>query len=291
MDQRRYWTAVIFLFVLFEAVTMQIRGPLLASFQSSFGLSEGRLGLIAPAGTIGFLIAILSVGFRTGKINLTRFLVIGAIGSVFSTFFISLAFSFPILLALLLLQGIMAGVFRAIDRPVLSHLYPVNRGRIFSIYTFVWAVGAASAPIFVNLVLSVGSWRIAYVVLAVCFVVPSLLMLFADRPDQLDNEERLSLESLRTIVRKPAVAGMGMGVVLVGSIEGVMFTWLPYYASQFFSPSTANLVLSVYLAAYIPGDSSIAISLKRSVIKNCYCSFSSPPSLRTSRSSRLPVRS
>lgn len=253
MRQRYYWSVLVFWFVVFEAMAMQVRGPLLVSFQSAFDLSEGQLGLIAPAGTAGFLIAILSVGIQTGRINLVRVLMIGAVGSVLTTVLIGLSVSFSMLLAFILLQGVMAGVFRAIDRPILSHLYPVNRGRVFSIYTFVWAIGAAAAPIVVNVFLSIGGWRLVYAVLAVGFVVPPLLMLFVGRPDQLDNEEQLSPELLKTIVRRPAIVGMGLGMVFSGLIEGILFTWLPYYAAQFFPSSTANLLLSVYLASYIPG--------------------------------------
>ncbi|WP_267877954.1 hypothetical protein [Natrinema versiforme] len=41
METRYDWTAIIFLFVVAEAITMQMRGPLLTSFQTSFSLSEG----------------------------------------------------------------------------------------------------------------------------------------------------------------------------------------------------------------------------------------------------------
>ncbi|MCD2205256.1 MFS transporter [Halobacterium sp. KA-6] len=39
---------------------------------------------------------------------------------------------------------------------------------------------------------------------------------------------------------------------LVGSLEGTIFTWLAYYATGFVPATTANLLLSTYLLAYIP---------------------------------------
>ncbi|WP_324618345.1 MFS transporter [Natrinema versiforme] len=195
----------------------------------------------------------MAVGFKTGQMNLKRLLLIGAIGTAVSTFLVSQAFSFPILLVLLFFQGATAGIFRAIDRPVLSHLFPVNRGEVFNTYTAVWAIGAASEPIFVNGMLSIGDWRIAYLVLAVAFIAPFALLISMDRPDQLDNEERLSLTSLWDVLKRPAVFSMALGLMASGAIEGVIFTWLPYYATRHFPTATANLLLSVHLASYIPG--------------------------------------
>jgi len=42
-------------------------------------------------------------------------------------------------------------------------------------------------------------------------------------------------------------------MTLLGGIEGIFFTWLPYYASTLVSRNLANLLLSTYLLAYIPG--------------------------------------
>lgn len=46
---------------------------------------------------------------------------------------------------------------------------------------------------------------------------------------------------------------MGGALILSGGVEGSLFTWLPYFAAHFFEPSTANLLLTVYLLGYVPG--------------------------------------
>lgn len=252
MKARGYWVPGIFVFVAAEALAMQMRGPLLSNFQESFGLSEGLLGLIVPAATVGFLFSILLVGFRAGRIDNKRFLLVGTVGMVAATALISLVPSFGFLLVSFLFQGLAAGVFRAIDRPVLSHLYPTQRGRIFNLYTFVWALGAALAPLFVNRLLRFGDWRLAYLALAPVFAVPFALLVGLDRPAELTNETALSIVSVRDVVSRPAVAGMGFSLVLSGGVEGSLFTWLPFYAEQYFSTPTANLLLSVFFVAYIP---------------------------------------
>ena len=46
---------------------------------------------------------------------------------------------------------------------------------------------------------------------------------------------------------------MGIALALNGGVERSLFTWLPYFAAQLFESSTANLLLTAYLLAYIPG--------------------------------------
>jgi len=41
-------------------------------------------------------------------------------------------------------------------------------------------------------------------------------------------------------------------MVLTGALEGILFTWLVYYAETIYATATANTLLSVSLLAYIP---------------------------------------
>ena len=261
---RRYvWTAAIFLFVAFEAVTMQMRGPLLTSFQATFGVQGSLLGFVTPAATVGFTLSLLAVGFKTGTLNVKRFLLLATIGTAVTTVLVSYASSFPLLLLFLCLQGGAAGVFRALDRPVLSHLYPVGRGRIFSLYTLLWAVGATTAPLYVNHMIATEDWRLAYLVAGGVFLFPLLLLVKLPTPTELGNEQRLSPDAFRDLLANPAVQVMGIGLVLSGGIEGALFTWLPFYAEQFFTTQRANRLLSLYFVAYIPGRIAISYLISR----------------------------
>lgn len=61
-DRVRTWTGVIFLFIFADAVSMQARGPILASLEGEFGVSDAALGPVAPAGTVGSLTAVVATG-------------------------------------------------------------------------------------------------------------------------------------------------------------------------------------------------------------------------------------
>ncbi len=253
MSSRRVWVVAIFLFVMGDAVATQIRGALLPSFQSSFGVSEGLLGLVAPAGTVGFVLAVLAIGFVSGRVDLRRTLLVGIAAMSVALLVMSAAPVYWLFLAVMIGQGGAAGVFRGADRPVLTHLYPSRRGRIFALYSLAWALGAVTGPVLVNAVLAVTDWRVSYVVLGLFFVPIGLLVWRADLPATTDNEQSLSLAGLRVLLHRPAVLGAVGCMTLLGGIEGIFFTWLPYYASTILPRDLANLLLSTFLLAYIPG--------------------------------------
>lgn len=253
MSSRRVWVVAIFLFVMGDAVATQSRGALLESFQSTFGVSEGLLGLVAPAGTVGFVVAIVAVGFVSGRIDLKRTLLIGTAATAICLLVMSAAPVYWLFLVVMIGQGGAVGAFRGVDRPILSHLYPSRRGRIFGLYSLAWALGAVTGPLFVNAVLSVTDWRATYALLALFFVPIGVLIWRTDLPASTGNERSLSLDALEVLVNQPAIVGAIACMTLLGSVEGIFFTWLPYYASGLVPRELANVLLSVFLLAYVPG--------------------------------------
>lgn len=250
---RRAWLVVLFGFVALAGVTIQARGALIPSFQESFDVSESQLGLVTSVGTVGFVISMLSVGFAAGRLDMKRYMLFSVLFTAVGLAVISLAPTFLLLLVLVGLRSVATGVFRALDRPVLSHLFSESRGRIFSLHSMAWAVGATSGPILVTLVLMRFDWSVTYLIIAAAFVPLLVAIWFLDLPESTANERSISVSDIRMLVKQPPIYGMGLALVIVGGIESAFFTWLPYYATQLFSETIAGLTLSVYLAAYIPG--------------------------------------
>ncbi|WP_442908278.1 hypothetical protein [Halobacterium sp. KA-6] len=73
--------------------------------------------------------------------------------------------TYTIFLLALPLQGTAAVAFRGVDRVVLSHLNTENRGRIYTVYTLVWAVGAVLGPQLVSVTLIIVDWRTIFLIL------------------------------------------------------------------------------------------------------------------------------
>ncbi|WP_265109716.1 MFS transporter [Halosolutus halophilus] len=262
MDRERVWTAAIFLFVFGDAIAMQARGPILASLEDGFGVSEAALGLVAPAGTAGFVVAAIVTGFLAGRLRIRWALLLGVVGVCGALVLMAGAPLYVLFLLALLAQGGAAGVFRGLDRVVLSHLYTARRGRVFTVYALVWAVGAVLGPQLVSAVLAVADWRAVFVVIALCFVPTAIVAGRVDLPS-MSAERSLSVAALRDLLRRPAVVGACTGMLLVGSVEGILFTWLAYYATGFYGTTTANLLLSAYLLAYVPARASYTIAVSR----------------------------
>lgn len=249
---RRTWGLVAVAFIVIEGLGQQMRGPLLAEFGETFGVGTALLGLVAPAGTVGFVLAVLGGGALLGRGRPKQFLLAGSTVVALAVLIVGLAPSFLVLLGGFTVRAVATGTFRAADKPVLSHLFAERRGRVLNLYELAWSVGAAAGPILATVVLAVTSWRVAYGLLFV-LLVPVVVVVYRT-PLSIPGrgEAPFTLDGLRVLSRRPAVVGMTLALVTSGGIEGAIFLWLPTYLRTAFDPSTANLALSAYLVTYVP---------------------------------------
>ena len=254
LDHRGRWTIALFLYAGMGAIVFQMRGALLPNIQNTFSVSESVLGLVSPAGTVGFTAAALLTGMIAGKINLKRFLLIGVASTAACTLLIGLAPTYFLFLGAMALRGITSGIPGGLARPLLGHLHPEQRGRIFNLDTAIWAGGATLGPLFATLVLSFGDWQHAYLIMGFLFIPALIVMFKTDLPAEKMEEEPLSFDKLQVILKDPRIMIMAAGLFLSVGVEGGFFTWLPYYLTESnFTQSVANLTLSGFLAAYVPG--------------------------------------
>ncbi|MDL5362330.1 sugar MFS transporter [Halalkalicoccus sp. NIPERK01] len=263
MERRIRWTAAIFVFVALDAASLQIRGALLPQFEAAFDISPGLLGLVAPAGTAGFFLTVLVVGLAAGRIRVHRTLLLGVLGAGAFLLVMSGAPVYPLFLGALLLHGISLGGVRALDRALLSHLYPERRGRVFTLHGLAWALGAVSGPALAALVMRIADWRVVFLVLGLGFLPVALSIRNLPMPERMDEERPISLSGAADLVREPTILGMTGALLLVGGIEGSIFTWLPYYAGTSLPATLAPLALSAYLLAYVPGRVAYTVLAER----------------------------
>lgn len=263
MEPRTRWTVTIFAFVALDAASLQVRGALLPQFEAAFDVSPGLLGLVAPAGTAGFFLTVLVVGLAAGRIRVHRTLLVGVLGA--GTFLLAMSGApvYPVFLGALVFHGVSLGGVRALDRALLSHLYPDRRGRVFTLHSLAWAIGAVSGPAFAALVMWVADWRAVFVLLGLGFLPVALSIRSLPLPDRMENERPISLDGAADLVRDPVILGMTGALLLVGGIEGAIFTWLPYYAGTSLPAALAPLALSAYLLAYVPGRVAYTVLAER----------------------------
>ncbi|WP_435197561.1 MFS transporter [Natronomonas sp. EA1] len=251
-SNRRTWGVLAVAFIVIEGLGQQMRGPLLAEFGETFGVGSALLGLVAPAGTVGFVLAVLGGGVLLGRNEPKHFLLTGSAVMALALLVVGLAPTFLVLLGGFTVRALATGTFRAADKPVLSHLFAERRGRVLNLYELAWSVGAAAGPVLATVVLAVGSWRLAYGVL-VLLLLPVVVMVWRT-PLSIpgSGEKPFTLAGLRTLAGRPAVVGMTVALATSGGIEGAVFLWLPTYLRTIVDPATANLALSAYILTYVP---------------------------------------
>lgn len=253
IENREQWTISALLYLGLGAVVMQFRGAMLPNFQAEFGVSESLLGLVSPAGTIGFTVVALTTGMAAGRVDIRKFIQVGALLTAVTTFLIGLAPFYSLFLAAIVLRGMAGGMPGGLTRPMLGHLYPESKGRIFNIHEAVWAFGAACGPLVANLVLHFASWRFGYYLLGIGFVPIFLFMFYtSDFPAEIE-EEPLTFDQFSEIIRHPVIIAVSLALFLNVGVEGGFFTWLPYYLSQTMPQSVANYALTGFIGAYVPG--------------------------------------
>lgn len=252
-DDRRPWALVTFAFAALVGLLLQTRGALLPSFQATFGVTETALGLLAPLAAAASFLTVLVVGLRAGDVPLERGISLSLLGVALSLLAVPWVPSFGLLVVALVGATASAGVTRALDRPVLSHLYPAERSRVFSLYEMSWAVGATAGPLLATAALALGDWRLTYLVAAACFGLVALAAARLDLPADVGREQSFELAALPGLFARPSVRTMSLALALSVAVEAGIFTWLPFYATAFLDRSTATVLLSVYLVAYVPG--------------------------------------
>ncbi|MFC7026974.1 MFS transporter [Halomicroarcula sp. GCM10025324] len=252
-DTRRWWTAAVFAYVLLEGAGLQMRGAVVPELRRTFPVTDWQLGLVAPAGTVGFLVVVVLVGAVAGRFETRKLLVLGVVGTGAGILLMGVAPSFTLFLAALLGRGMLTGVGRGTDRPLLSHLYPDERGRIFGYYDMMWAVGATIGPVLVAVAVALGNWRLAYFTLALAFVPVAALVWWLPAPEENGGDDPLDLSELRRIARRPEVVAMALAVFCSTAVEGGLFTWLTTFAEGRLAGPLSTASLSVMLVAYIPG--------------------------------------
>jgi predicted MFS family arabinose efflux permease len=252
-DDRRPWALVTFAFAALVGLLLQTRGALLPSFGETFGVGEAGLGLLAPLAAAASFLVVLVVGFRAGDLPFERSLALALAGVAVCLLAVWWVPTFSLLVVALVGATASAGVVRALDRPVLSHLYPDERARVFSLYEMSWAVGATAGPVLATAALLMGEWRLTYVVAAACFGLLAVAVVRFDLPGGIDRERSFAVGDLPALLSVPSVRIMALALVLSVGVEAGIFTWLPFYATTYLDRSTATLLLSVYLVAYVPG--------------------------------------
>lgn len=249
---RRRWLVIVLGFIFLEGITAQLLGPLLPALRRQFDVSASLGGLAGTLNTVGFMLAVLVTGALFAAVDRKRGAVLGVAAVLTALVVVTTATVYVVFLAGIGLRALGTGVFRGIDKPVLSHLFPEHREALLNVYELTWAVGAATAPLVATAALTYATWHTAYVAVLLLTVPLVAAVVVTPLPAGSIDERSFPLSESRALLNRPPVRWTTLGLLLSGGIEGSVFVWLPTYLQQFVSVSTANLAFSAFFLTYIP---------------------------------------
>jgi MFS family permease len=145
----------------------------------AFGLSYAELGLLLTAFFVVSGVGQALAGFVVDRVGARRVLLFGMTTLGVAALLLSVAGSYPALMAGALLAGVGNSIFHPADYTLLNQR--VSRARLahgFSVHGISGNIGWAAAPLFMTAVAAAASWRTALASAAVLpFVVLGILFL------------------------------------------------------------------------------------------------------------------
>jgi MFS transporter, FSR family, fosmidomycin resistance protein len=196
-----------------------------------------------------------------------RFVLVGGLVFVGAVLAAGLAGSFPVLLAALVIFFPASGAFVSLTQSALMDAYPDRRAQHMARWTLAGAIGAVAGPLLVAAVVaSGGSWRLAFVLVAVAGAVSWLgiattapVTESADEADSADDDENGGgWPGLRAALRITVRAGAVRWLLLLEASDLLLdvftgFLALYLVAAVHASPFLAALGVAVRLGAGLAG--------------------------------------
>ncbi|ACV67335.1 MFS transporter [Desulfohalobium retbaense] len=221
-------------------------GPVLLPLQEDLGISLSRTGLIFLTLQAGYSVALLNAGWVSSRLTHRRtiLLSIWAIGAGWIC--VGLSPSFPVMLACLFATGLGGGLYLPSGVASITDITPsCHWGKGFAIHEMAPSLSFILAPLLVEALLFLGSWRLVYIVLGLsCFVVGAIYRKHSTAGRFSGQPPRL--KALRAILTRPAFWAMTLFFVLVVGGEIGVYNLAPAYLvkSHGIPREWANFILS-----------------------------------------------
>ncbi|MFC2001545.1 MFS transporter [Chloroflexota bacterium] len=196
--------------------------------QDEFGLSRAQVGLITSFNGAGSAIMAILAGWLADTFGVKRMITIAMLMLTATILLLPLAYSFPLLLSLSLLLGIVVSpIPPAMTRAILDW-FPVRiRALAMSIkQTGIPIAGAITAAMLPALAVVIG-WRMAAAVpgLLVLVIAIAFIWLYRDAPQGIQTVHKFNLAALKTILLN---RGLVTTIIWGATFVGFQFIALSY---------------------------------------------------------------
>lgn len=249
-----YFYFIVFLTLLFQ-ISLKGNIILVSLYGLHLGASPTVLGFIIAIGSLFPMLLASYAGRLSDRININYLLAIGMLGTALSLFG---PYFFPNNLYLLIVVQLSFGLFQIITVVSSQNLIGMistshNRTKNFGTYTLAVSIANLMGPLIVGFTIDYFNYSVAYMILGLFAVVPSLFFLFVPiTKKKINNKEKIEDSSFLQLLfnRQLRTVFITSGIILTG--VGLFEFYFPIYtASIGLSASMIGLLVSVNAFAFI----------------------------------------
>jgi len=248
-------TALCFIGLAVDAISATVLGPALPFIGREFQLTLSMMGALAGAWNLGYLFTVLggSLSDRYGEIAV---LTVSFVLLSLSIGLVTVANTYLICYALLIVAGVGGAFIEASVNPLVSKMYPEKRGMALNMLHVFWGVGAFVGPALAGLTISsLQNWRIVYSIAAALYIpliLVSIRLLKRKNVEPTPHRGETNSTSIGFRVLKSRVLALltFAGFFYLGSELGVS-AWLPSFlmVSRNFPLTLASFSTSLFWAS------------------------------------------
>lgn len=227
VSRRMLWIMIFSCYCLYAAIATTI-GPTLPNISREFNLTPDIAGAVIALYSLGGMLAFIG-GWISDKVGRGLISSISLTMMGVSSLMASMSPSFYLLGLSLLLIGIGGGIFEAASNAMVSDLYIEKRGMAVNLLHIAWNIGSGfGPPLIAFIILSTGSWRLAYLVflpllfpLAVSMYVSSRNLEGKNPTRRLEDNVQVTLR--RFLIMLP-ITSIAISII---AVELGLSSWLP----------------------------------------------------------------
>lgn len=204
--------------------------PVIPILTDELGLSYGQAGFLETAYLIGYIIIKAPVGALSQRLGKKRLLMFSMLGYGTATLLTSRATGFYQIAFLRFLVGLFQGVHLPIANSLLSDRFGERQGRAIGFNESGPNVGSALAfPLTVSIV-SVWSWRTAFMLLSLpAFVLAVLVALVLGKVDQVGEVNQEDVVDVQLRDHIGIIVPMAIAHSVYNLLLRTLFTFTPAY--------------------------------------------------------------
>jgi MFS family permease len=208
-------------------------GMILPSMGSGLGLSYAQLGYLGTANFVGYLAAVLVAGPLAARLGSRLLISLALLVAGASMFLMSLAATYPALVALYCITGFGSGASNVPMMALVARWFePARRGRAAGFVTIgsgFAIIGSGKLIPYVNMVVGAEGWRTNWKIIGLCVAVVAVVALAFLRNAPASGMARPALRASAAPAPSPTDAPRSRAIWLLGVLYAIFgFTYAIY---------------------------------------------------------------